>query len=154
MKIESSGIVDGKILDKYGKRDYNLRFGMPTRSLPIKIVDAPKGTKTFAIIFDDPDSVGVCGYIWIHWLVANLKKDELLEDDSSNSYDFLQGMNSWNDNSYGGPCPPDKPHKYRLRAFALSEDLHLRGGFSLKDLEREMQGKILAKAQIFGIYDN
>lgn len=154
MKIESSGIVDEKILDKYGKRDYNLRFGMPTRSLPIKIIDAPKGTKTFAIIFDDPDSVGVCGYIWIHWLVANLKKDELLEDDSSASYDFLQGMNSWNDNSYGGPCPPDRPHKYRLRVFALSSELNLRGGFLLSDLEREMKGKILAESTIFGIYDN
>ena len=154
MKIESRGIVNGKILDVYGKRGRDLRFGMPTRSLPIKILDAPKSAKSFAIIFDDPDSVPVCGYVWIHWLVANLHKTELADDDSVNSFDFLQGLNSWNDNSYGGPCPPDRPHNYRLRAYTLKDDLNLNGGFRLEDLEREMEGKILAEATLTAIYEN
>lgn len=154
MKISSTGIVDGKIMDKYGKRGSAQRFGMPTLSLPIKIEEAPKETKSFAIIFDDPDSVPVCGYVFNHWLVANLHKTELKENESETSYDFVQGKNHWNDNSYGGPCPPDRPHNYRLRVFALSSDLNLRGDFSLEQLETEMKGKVLDTAETFGWYDN
>ena len=154
MKVTSKGIVDGKILDKYGKRGTQQKFGMPTLSLPIKIENAPKDTKSFAIIFDDPDSVPVCGYIWNHWLVANLQKTELKEDESQTSFDFIQGKNSWNDNCYGGPCPPDKPHNYRIRVFALASLLDLRGDFTLTQLENQMHGQILDTAELFGIYDN
>lgn len=154
MKVKSDGIVNGKILDKYGKRGKKQRFGMPTLSLPFEIVDAPQGTKSFAVIFDDPDSVKVCGKVWIHWLIANLHKTRVDEDESENSFDFLQGKNSWNDNSYGGPCPPDQPHNYRLTVYALSQDLNLTGNFSLDLLEEQMDGKILDTATIFGLYNN
>lgn len=154
MIISSSGIVNGKILDKYGKRGSEQKFGMPTLSLPVSIEDAPKGTKSFAVIFDDPDSVPVCGYTWVHWLVANLTKQELLENESQTSFSFVQGKNSWNDNCYGGPCPPDRPHNYRLRVFALSEMLNLSGDFSLVQLENAMQNKVLDTAELIGKYDN
>ena len=154
MKISSDGIVNGKILDKYGKRGTQQKFGMPTLSLPLKIEDSPKGTASYAIIFDDPDSVPVCGYVWIHWLVANLQKTELKEDESQTSFDFVQGKNSWNDNSYGGPCPPDRPHAYRLRVYALSSKLDLRGDFSLAQLENALEGKVLEVSELTGIYDN
>lgn len=154
MKVTSEGIVNNIILDKYGKRGTKQRFGMPTLSLPIKISDAPAQTKSFAIIFDDPDSVKVCGKVWIHWLVANLTKPELKENESETCYDIVQGKNSWNDNSYGGPCPPDRPHNYRLRVFALNSLLNLRGDFSLEQLEKEMENKIIDQEEIYGIYNN
>lgn len=154
MKISSTGIINGKILDEYGKRGKQQKFGMPTLSLPIKIEYAPKNTKSFAIIFDDPDSVKVCGKIWIHWLVANLTKTEIKENASLETFDFIQGKNTWNDNCYGGPCPPDRPHNYRFRVYALSSMLDLRGDFSLEQLETAMIGKILETAELYGIYDN
>ncbi len=154
MKVLSEGIVNGKILDKYGKRGTQQKFGMPTLSIPLKIEESPKGTVSYAIIFDDPDSVPVCGYIWNHWLVANLQKTVLKENESETSFDFVQGKNSWNDNSYGGPCPPDRPHNYRFRVYALSSLLNLRGDFSLTQLENELEGKVLEVAELYGIYDN
>lgn len=154
MKLSSEGIVNGKILDKYGKRGTQQKFGMPTLSIPLKIEESPKGTVSYAIIFDDPDSVPVCGYIWNHWLVANLQKTILKENESETSFDFIQGKNSWNDNSYGGPCPPDRPHNYRFRVFALSSLLNLRGDFSLNQLEEAIKGKVLDTAELYGIYDN
>lgn len=154
MRVESSGIVDGKILDRFGKRGSAQRFGMPTCSIPFQIFDAPKGTKSFAVIFDDPDSVPVCGKVWDHWLVANLHKTFVEEDESENSFDFLQGLNGWHDNSYGGPCPPDRPHKYVLTVFALDCDLNVKGGFSRQKLESEMQGHVIEKAVLSGVYDN
>ena len=154
MKISSQGIVNGKILDKYGKRGKQQKFGMPTLSLPIKIEEFPVKTKSFVIIFDDPDSVKVCGKIWVHWLVANLTKSEINENASLDTFDFIQGKNSWNENCYGGPCPPDRPHNYRLRVYALSSLLDLRGDFSLAQLEKAMENKILDTEEIYGLYDN
>ena len=154
MKVFSKGIVNGKILDKYGKRGNKKRFGMPTLSIPFEIYDAPKDTKSFAVIFDDPDSLNVCNVVWIHWLIANLHKKVVEEGESESSYDFVQGMNTWNDNCYGGPCPPDKSHKYRLTVYALNSDLDLTGNFTLEHLKKEMEGKILETAELYGIYDN
>ena len=152
MQIKSKGIIDRYILDKYGKRGKQQKFGMPTLSIPFEIIDAPKETKSFVVIFDDPDSVEVCGYVWIHWLIANLKRTKVEEDESLSAYDFIQGKNSWNDNCYGGPCPPNKDHKYRLKAYALNDILNLRGNFSMTLLEKEMTGKIIDSATIYGIY--
>ena len=154
MRVESKGIVDGVILDKFGKRGRAQRFGMPTCSVPFQIFDTPAGTKSFVVIFDDPDAAAVCGKVWDHWLVANLHKTNVEEDESENSFDFVQGLNGWHDNSYGGPCPPDRPHKYVLNVFALDCDLPLKGGFSRTQLEREMHGHVIEKAFLTGIYAN
>jgi len=154
MYIESSAIKNNILDDKYGKRGKQKKFGMPTLSFPLKIFNYPKGTVSFAIIFDDPDSVKVCGKIWIHWLVANLQKDYLDEDDSLNNFNIIQGKNSWNENCYGGPCPPERPHNYRLRVYALSSKLNLRGDFSIEQLEQEMNKKILDQCELFALYNN
>ena len=153
MKISSEGIINGLILDRFGKRGREKKFGMPTLSLPIKIEDVPEKSKSFALIFEDPDSVNVCGFVWIHWL-AYFTKTSIKEGDSLNSFDLIQGYNSWNENCYGGPCPPDKPHNYRLRIFALKDTLNLRGNFTLNQLERAMDKKIIDKCEIFGLYKN
>ena len=154
MYIISSAIKNNILEDKYGKRGSQKKFGMPTLSFPLKIFDYPKETKSFALIFDDPDSVKVCGKIWIHWLVANLKNDYLDEDDSLNNFNIIQGKNSWNENCYGGPCPPDRPHNYRIRVYALSSILNLRGDFSLMQLEQIMNNKILDQCELLAKYKN
>ena len=66
MKLTSSGIVNGKILDKYGKRgDMNL-------SMPFIFSEYPLNTVSFALVIEDYDAIEVCGYDYIHWLVANI----------------------------------------------------------------------------------
>ena len=153
MRIESDGIVDGKILDKYGKRGSEMRFGMPTFSLPIKIIDAPAQAKSFALIMEDKDAIKVAGKVWIHWLVANLHDTIIEENSSSNFPPYIQGNNSWRDNSYGGPTPPDCAHTYDITVYALTSDLNLRGGFDKNMLEQEMQDKVLSTSTIHGTYD-
>ena len=84
MKVYSSGIDDnGYWRDIYGKRGQQFgKDGMPTYSIPLEIVDAPAGTRSFAIVLEDKDAVPVCGFVWIHWLVANLTKSSLAENES------------------------------------------------------------------------
>ncbi|MFI3231639.1 MAG: YbhB/YbcL family Raf kinase inhibitor-like protein, partial [bacterium] len=96
MSVTSSGIVDGIIEDKYGKfgESFN-ENGMPTYSLPIKIEDAPENTKSYAVVIEDKDTFPVTsGFSWIHWTVANITRDELLENESQTATDFVQGVNS------------------------------------------------------------
>ncbi len=154
MKVTSSGIVDGIIQDIYGKRSRHVKMGMPIYSLPIKIEDAPKGTMSFVIVLDDPDAMKPCGKIWIHWLVADLMRPELKENESLTSFDFVQGVNDWHENCYGGMAPPDAPHNYRLTVYALNKVLGLRGDFTKETLFNAMEGYVLGEETIYGIYNN
>ena len=154
MKVTSSGIVDGVIKDIYGKSSRYIKMGMPTYSLPIKIEEAPKGTVSFAIILDDPDAMKPCGKVWLHWLVADLTRTELKENESLTSFDFVQGVNDWNENCYGGMAPPDAPHNYRITVYALNKVLGLRGDFTKKTLMEAMEGNVLETTTIYGIYNN
>ncbi len=164
MIVESDAFANGVIAEKYGKR--GSQFGaahMPALSFPLKITDAPAGTASFAVIFDDPDSVPVCGFKWVHWLVAGLKGTELEEDASRTRTDIIQGVNSWypgdtaeksEASCYGGPAPPDRPHVYVLTVLALDFVPALRNGFDAETLEKVSNTHVLAKAVLKGTYDN
>ncbi len=154
MFIKCAGIQDGFIADRYGKRGNQFKGSMPSYSLGFEIDDIPNGTNSFAFILDDPDSVPVAGFKWLHWLGANLSKSSIEDNESIHALTFIQGKNSWGQNMYGGMAPPDRPHTYVLRVFALDCLLNLKNGFLLEDLMREMSGHVLDSAFIEGVYRN
>ena len=165
MKISSAGIINGRIQEKYGKYGDEISSeGVPTCSLPILIEDAPKGTETFALILEDKDAIPVCGFSWIHWTAANIKRTELLSGESSNATDYVQGANSFSSkiqgldrmstSCYGGMAPPDRPHTYELHVYALNRELNLKPGFYMNELYWKMQGHILEECVITGVYKN
>lgn len=164
MIVESEAFEGGVIAEKYGKR--GTEFGvadMPALSFPLKISGAPAGTASYAIIFDDPDSVPPCGFKWVHWLVAGLKDTELAEDASRTRKDLIQGANSWYLNCtddrqaasfYGGPAPPDRPHVYVLTVLALDFVPALKNGFDYETLVKVSNTHVLARAVLKGSYSN
>ncbi|NMM63609.1 YbhB/YbcL family Raf kinase inhibitor-like protein [Clostridium sp. P21] len=167
MIVTSTGIINGIIQNQYGSRGkYFNENGIPTFSLPFKIVNAPVNTVSFAIVLEDKDAYPVTGgFTWIHWLVANITRNELKDNESQTSYDFIQGINSWtslqgNQQSrklscyYGGMTPPDKSHLYELHVFALDKLLNLKVGFLLNELYHEMDGYILEQYTLKGTYEN
>ena len=165
MKITSSGLKNGKFADRFGKRGTQFSpSGMPIYSIPLKIEDAPPGTKSFAIIMEDKDAIPVCGFSWIHWTVANLTTAELEENASQTRTDFVQGTNSRSGklngisieeaSCYGGMAPPDQPHVYEIHVYALDTLLDIQPGFYMNELYKKIQGHILANATLTGIYDN
>lgn len=155
MRVLSSGIQKGQIADIYGKFGKNFRQGMPTYSIPFQIEEAPYNTVSFAVILDDKDAIPVAGFIWIHWLIANLTQTNIPSNASIILADtFIQGQNSWSESCYGGMAPPDKPHIYDLTVYALDKKLSLPEGFSEIELRQAMQGHILDEATISGIYRN
>lgn len=117
--------------------------------------NAPAGTKSFALIADDPDApVGT----WVHWVVYDLSADtsSLPENVAKSQYipgNAKQGLNDFKRLGYGGPCPPHgKPHRYFFKLYALDTMLDLKPGVTKKDLLKAMEGHVLAEGQLMGMY--
>ena len=164
MKVTSSAIKNGAFEDKYGKRGTQFSpNGMPTYSIPFEISDAPKGTKSFAVVLEDKDAITASGFVWIHWLIANLERRSVSENESKDATDYVQGANSWASalgnfdileaSAYGGMAPPNCLHRYELIVYALDTKLDLKQGFRFNDLHFAMQGHILDQAVVIGTYD-
>lgn len=117
--------------------------------------DPPPGRKVFALIVDDPDAPSG---MWVHWVVFNLPATaralpESVPRGNSVQGGGSQGRNDFPQLGYGGPCPPPgKPHRYFFKLYALDAQLNLMPGATKSDLERAMQGHVLAKAQLVGRY--
>lgn len=166
MLVTSTGIVDGIIQDRFGGHGTQFnKNGVPTFSLPFKIEDVPEETISYALILEDKDAYPITeGFVWIHWLAANITRNELKENESQTADDFIQGCNSWisiqgNKQSkelssfYGGMLPPDQAHTYELHIFALDCLLDLEAGFFLNELYHKMEGHVLAQSTLCGIYE-
>lgn len=164
MKVTSSAIQHGAFAYEYGKRGTKFSAnGMPTYSIPFDIQDAPSGTKSFAVVLEDKDAITASGFVWIHWLIANLKRPSVQANESQNATDFIQGANSWasvlgkstiqDASYYGGMAPPNCLHRYELIVYALDCELDLKPGFRFNDLHFAMQGHILDQAVVMGTYD-
>lgn len=164
MIVTSSAIKNGVFEDKYGKRGTEFSpNGMPTYSIPFEIKDAPEGTKSFAVVLEDKDAITASGFVWIHWLIANLERTSVAENESQSATDYVQGANSWASvlgkfdldeaSAYGGMAPPNCLHRYELIVYALDSKLDLKPGFRFNDLHFAMQGHILAQAVVMGTYD-
>ncbi len=110
---------------------------------------APEETQSFALIVDDPNARG-----FIHWVAVNIPggaSGELHESIHPDA-DPLQGRNDFGRTGYGGPCPPSGVHNYRFTLYALSEDLAFGVTPTEPDVQRAMDGRILAQATLTGTY--
>jgi Raf kinase inhibitor-like YbhB/YbcL family protein len=167
MKIYSNSIVDGYFDPKFGKQGTQFIKGMPSRSFHLAWEDVPANTKSLTLVFIDHDAIPPIGFTWIHWTVANIDPTlKELPENASLEQNLLQGVNSWHSkllleanrltkeeaSHFGGCAPPDKPHRYTLKLYALDKHLDLKPGFYLNELIHAMEGHILDKAKIFGLY--
>jgi len=114
----------------------------------------PEGTKSLALICDDPDApVGT----WVHWVLFNIPAGEKslpakMVADATLSNGALHGTNDFRRLGYGGPCPPGGTHRYYFKLYALDTALQLDAGATKAKVEAAMAGHILAKAQLMGKY--
>ncbi len=121
---------------------------------PLAFDGVPSGAKTLALVIDDPDvpkEVNPKGY-WDHWVVWNLPADASGVDEGIEP-GGVTGKNGWGKNQYGGPCPPDRRHRYFFKLYALDTSLDLPSSAGKKDLEQAMQGHVIEQAELVGTYD-
>ena len=123
--------------------------------------DAPPGTKSFALIVDDPDAPDPQAprMTWVHWVLYNIPSGATaLAQGAGNKGEALpqgtaDGLNDWKKTGYGGPCPPIGKHRYFFKLYALDAALGDLSRPTKAALERAMTGHIVGKTEIIGMYE-
>jgi len=126
-------------------------------SPPLEWTGVPSGTKSLALVVDDPDAPDPAApkRVWVHWVVFDIPPPltALAEGASSRLPSPIRvGRNDWGKTAYGGPCPPIGRHRYFHKLYALDTTLDLSEP-TKADLERAMQGHVLAQAELVGTYE-
>ena len=135
-------------------RQYTCEGG--DRAPPLRWSGAPQGTRSLALIVDDPDAPDPAApkVTWVHWVLFDIPPGAtaLPEGGKPLPEGTREGSNDWHRTGYGGPCPPVGRHRYFFKLYALDTllpDLHEP---TKAELERAMQGHLLAQAQLIGTY--
>ena len=124
-------------------------------SVPLKWKDAPDGTRSFALIADDPDAPRGT---WVHWVLYDIPADvrELsagIGHDDSLRNGAKQGKNDFGKTGYGGPCPPGGPaHHYHFKLYALDQVTKLKPKITKQQLLDAMKGHVLAATELTGTH--
>jgi len=148
IKITSSAFEDGGLIPaKYTCDGADV-------SPPLQWDAVPEGTRSIALICDDPDApMGT----WVHWVLFNLSSDakELAENiptEETLPNGAKQGVNDFGRVGYGGPCPPGGTHRYFFKIYALDTEVGLQAGADKRRLLKTMEGHILGQGQLVGKY--
>jgi len=111
LKISSSAFQPGgSIPSKYTCEDRDV-------SPPLAWSGAKSGTKTFALIVDDPDAPDPSKpqRVYVHWVLYNLPATTTALPENASKKGLpgaaVQGKNDWGKAEYGGPCPPIGRHR-------------------------------------------
>lgn len=146
MQIQSNAFVEnGLIPAKFTCDGEDISPQLSWQEIPEKTVE-------LVLIFDDPDApMGT----WDHWILYNIPPTvrELVEGIEVLPKGTLEGLNSFGKRSYGGPCPPDKMHRYFFKLYALDKALDLPPGVNKQMVETAMRPYVLAQAVLMGRYD-
>ena len=144
LKLTSSAFSDGgEIPRECGYKNGN-------KEPPLTVSGTPDGTKSLALIMDDPDAMGAVGKVWVHWVAWNI--DPTIELDDVVDHLSIEGMTDFGEVGYGGPAPPDKRHTYVFKLYALDSELDLPDKSTKADVEKAMEGHIIEQTQLTGTY--
>jgi Raf kinase inhibitor-like YbhB/YbcL family protein len=114
---------------------------------PLTIENIPKETKSLALLMDDPDAPSGT---FDHWVVWNIPPST--SKIAEHTVPGTEGLNSAREHGYHAPCPPSGTHRYFFKVYALDMELGLGANAKKKDVEKAMQGHILAKGELVGLY--
>jgi Raf kinase inhibitor-like YbhB/YbcL family protein len=125
-------------------------------SPPLSWSNLPAGTKSLALIVDDPDAPDPAAprRVWVHWVIYNLAPTQqgLPEGVKQAPEPARDGVNDWGRTGYGGPCPPIGRHRYFHKLYALDTELDGLSKPTKAQLEKAMQGHIVAQGELIGTY--
>ena len=116
--------------------------------------DLPPGTRSLALIMDDPDPAAP-QRTWVHWVLFNIPATSGgVPDTGKNKLPngTQAGINDWQRTGYGGPCPPIGRHRYYFKLFALDTELAGLAKPTRTELEKAIQGHIIDHTELVGLY--
>jgi Raf kinase inhibitor-like YbhB/YbcL family protein len=119
-------------------------------SPPLRWTNVPEGTRSLALVVDDPDAPGG---VFTHWIAWGL--DPAAEGLGEGESAPREGQNDFGTTGYRGPCPPSGHgrHRYVFRLYALDSDPELAAGAARTELEQAIEGHVLTTAELVGTYE-
>jgi hypothetical protein len=114
----------------------------------------PVGTKSLALTMEDPDvprTIKPDG-MWNHWVAWNMLPTVTGIGEGSEAPGVV-GINSRGNNKYGGPCPPDREHRYIFTLYALDSLLDISNNSSKDELLVALDSHIIEQAKLIGLYN-
>jgi hypothetical protein len=127
----------------------------PDRAPGLAWTDVPAASKSFVLIVDDPDAPDPAApkMTWVHWVVYNLPASTRgLAAGETLPAGALEGLNDWKGTGWRGPCPPVGRHRYFFKLYALDAMLPDLKRPTKAQVEKAMQGHVLAQAELVGTY--
>ena len=127
-------------------------------SPPLEWSSLPPGTKSLALIVDDPDAPDPKApkMTWVHWVLYDIPPASTGLAAAIASKDLpagtREGSNDWKRTGYGGPCPPIGRHRYFFKLYAIDIALPDLGAPTKAKLEKEMERHVLGRAELMGTY--
>ncbi len=124
-------------------------------SPPLEWSDVPEGTAALALVCHDPDAplVKEGSYGFVHWVLYNIPPEERGLPEGFRG--FTEGLNDAGGDGYVGPKPPQGhgQHRYYFWLLALSEDLGLGPGLSMRELLKAIEPRIIGMSRLVGVYE-
>jgi Raf kinase inhibitor-like YbhB/YbcL family protein len=125
-------------------------------SPPLEWTGAPAGTKSFALVVDDPDAPDPKApkMTWVHWVLHDIpaSASKLAAGVTALPAGTHEDLNDWKRAGWGGPSPPIGRHRYFFKLYALDAALGDLAKPTKAALEKAMQGHVLEKAELIGTY--
>ncbi|MEF8774235.1 MAG: YbhB/YbcL family Raf kinase inhibitor-like protein [Halobacteriales archaeon] len=146
MELTSPAFSDGDpIPEQYGYTEANV-------NPPLDVDGVPDGAVSLVLVMDDPDAVEPAEKVWDHWVVWNVDPNTSRIPEDWSATGATEGRNDYDERGYGGPNPPDRPHTYRFRLYALDAEPAIEAGATKDDLQAAMEGHVLAESELTGTY--
>lgn len=143
MKLVSSAFGHQEsIPDKYTCRGANVNPSL-------QFLEVPTKAKSLVLLVDDPDAPAG---VWTHWVVFNMDPQTLGIEEDRKPSNGIEGMTSFGNTHYGGPCPPSGTHRYFFTLYALDRFLEITESADKQAVEEAMKGHILETAELIGLY--
>lgn len=124
---------------------------------PLQWRGVPAAAASLVLIVDDPDAPDPAApqRTWVHWVVLDLPPTAtgLHAGGRPLPADAREGLNDWQRNGYGGPCPPVGRHRYFFKLYALDIGLAALHRPTKASVEQAMKGHVLAQAELIGTYE-
>jgi hypothetical protein len=127
------------------------RYGYARENInpPLTFSNIPVDTQSLVLIMDDPDAPGET---FTHWVLYNIPSAETHLGENEIPAGATEGTNDYGGKGYGGPQPPSGTHRYFFKLYALDDKLDLTEGATSEELQEAMEGHVITKAEIIGLY--
>ncbi|MCL4416737.1 MAG: YbhB/YbcL family Raf kinase inhibitor-like protein [Actinobacteria bacterium] len=121
----------------------------PEVNPPLEFKDVPEDSKSLVLIVDDPDAPVKT---FIHWTIWNIDPKITEIGENSSPKGAIEGITSSGKRGYDGPCPPSGTHRYFFKLFAIDKMLDLSPSSYVGDIESAIEGHVIRKAELIGLY--